>query len=94
MVWPLGSEPSGTITYAPQEAKQVDVVPYLAAASAIAALALAFFYYKKVEEAPPGDERMIFLMGEIQTGARAFLKKEYQWVAVFAVATSTHGGCA
>jgi len=63
----------------------VDVVPYLAAASAIAALALAFFYYKKVEEAPPGDERMIFLMGEIQTGARAFLKKEYQWVAVFAV---------
>jgi K(+)-stimulated pyrophosphate-energized sodium pump len=85
MVWPLGSEPSGTITYAPQEAKQVDVVPYLAAASAIAALALAFYYYKKVEEAPPGDERMIFLMGEIQKGARAFLKKEYQWVAVFAV---------
>jgi len=64
----------------------VDVVPYLAAASALAALALAFYYYKKVEEAPPGDERMIFLMGEIQKGARAFLKKEYQWVAVFAVA--------
>ena len=63
----------------------MDVVPYLAAASAIAALALAFYYYKKVEEAPPGDERMVFLMGEIQKGARAFLKKEYQWVAVFAV---------
>ncbi len=63
----------------------MDLVPYLAAASAIAALVLAFYYYKKVEEAPPGDERMIFLMGEIQKGARAFLKKEYQWVAVFAV---------
>jgi len=63
----------------------VDAVPYLAAASAIAALVLAYYYYKKVEEAPPGDERMVFLMGEIQAGARAFLKKEYQWVAVFAV---------
>jgi len=63
----------------------VDLVPYLAAASAIAALFLAFYYYKKVEESPPGDERMIFLMGEIQKGARAFLRKEYEWVAVFAV---------
>ena len=63
----------------------MDAVPYLAAASAIAALVLAYFYYKKVEEAPPGDERMVFLMGEIQNGARAFLRKEYQWVAVFAV---------
>ena len=85
MVRSLGSEPSRTISYRPQEAKPVDAVPYLAAASAIAALVLAYYYYKKVEEAPPGDERMIFLMGEIQTGARAFLKKEYQWVAVFAV---------
>ncbi|MGB0112681.1 MAG: sodium-translocating pyrophosphatase [Ilumatobacteraceae bacterium] len=64
----------------------MDVVPYLAAVSAIAALALAFFYYKKVEEASPGDERMVFLMTEIQNGAKAFLKKEYQWVSVFVVA--------
>jgi K(+)-stimulated pyrophosphate-energized sodium pump len=63
----------------------VDVVPYLAAASAVAALALAFYYYKVVEKASPGDERMVFLMGEIQKGARAFLRKEYQWVGVFAV---------
>jgi K(+)-stimulated pyrophosphate-energized sodium pump len=63
----------------------MDAIPYLAAASALAALALAFYYYKAVEKAPPGDERMVFLMGEIQKGARAFLRKEYQWVAVFAV---------
>jgi len=63
----------------------VDVVPYLAAASALAALALAFYYYKAVEKESPGDDRMVFLMGEIQKGARAFLRKEYQWVAVFAV---------
>jgi K(+)-stimulated pyrophosphate-energized sodium pump len=64
----------------------VDVVPYLAAVSAIAALALAFYYYKVVEKASPGNERMVFLMTEIQKGAKAFLKKEYQWVSVFVVA--------
>ncbi len=63
----------------------MDVVPYLAAVSAIAALALAFYYYKAVEKESPGNERMVFLMTEIQKGAKAFLKKEYQWVSVFVV---------
>ncbi|HUS41811.1 MAG TPA: sodium-translocating pyrophosphatase [Ilumatobacteraceae bacterium] len=64
----------------------MDAVPYLAAVSAVAALILAFYYYKVVEKASPGNERMVFLMTEIQTGARAFLKKEYQWVSVFVLA--------
>ena len=64
----------------------MDVVPYLAALSAIAALVLAFFYFKSVEAASPGNERMVFLMTEIQNGAKAFLKKEYTWVSVFVVA--------
>ncbi len=64
----------------------MDAVPYLAAASALAALALAYFFYTAVKKESPGDERMVFLMGEIQKGARAFLRKEYQWVSVFAVA--------
>ena len=63
----------------------MDAVPYLAAASAVAALILAFYFYKEVEEESPGNERMVFLMTEIQKGARAFLKKEYQWVSVFVV---------
>ncbi len=58
----------------------MDVIPYLAAVSALAGLALAFFYYKAVEKESPGNERMVFLMEEIQKGAKAFLKKEYQWV--------------
>ncbi len=66
----------------------MDVVPYLAAVSAIAALLLAFYYYTKVAAESPGDERMVFLMEEIQKGARAFLKKEYQWVSVFVVVMS------
>jgi len=58
-------------------------IPYLAALSAIAALALAAFYFKLVGAAPPGDERMVFLMTEIQKGAKAFLKREYSWLSVF-----------
>jgi K(+)-stimulated pyrophosphate-energized sodium pump len=64
----------------------LDLVPYLAAASALAALLLAFYFYKKVEAESPGDERMVYLMNEIRTGAKAFLKKEYTWVTVFVIA--------
>ncbi len=64
----------------------MDVIPYLAALSAIAGLALAFFFYKAVEKESPGNERMVFLMTEIQKGAKAFLQAEYKWVAVFAAA--------
>ncbi|MEQ8438398.1 MAG: sodium-translocating pyrophosphatase [Ilumatobacter fluminis] len=60
-------------------------VPYLAALSALLGLGLAVYYYKLVEKAPAGNDRMVFLMTEIQKGARAFLQKEYQWVAGFAV---------
>ena len=61
----------------------LEAIPYLALVSAIAALALAFFFYNNVKAASPGNERMQFLMHEIQKGARAFLKQEYTWVAGF-----------
>jgi K(+)-stimulated pyrophosphate-energized sodium pump len=64
----------------------MEIIPYLAGGSAIAALLLAVFFYRNVAAASPGDDRMIFLMTEIQKGARAFLKKEYTWVAFFVVA--------
>jgi len=64
----------------------VEAIPYLAALSALAGLGVAGYYYTLVKAASPGNDRMVFLMTEIQKGARAFLKKEYQWVAVFAVA--------
>ncbi len=59
------------------------IVPYLAFISALAALGLAGFFYTDVRKASPGDERMVFLMTEIQNGARAFLRQEYTWVAAF-----------
>ncbi len=61
----------------------MDAVPYLALASALAALGVAGFFYAWVKKADPGNDRMVYLMTEIQNGARAFLKKEYTWVAVF-----------
>ena len=63
----------------------MDAVPYLAGLSAIAGLVLAFYFYGKVKAADPGNERMVQLMNAIQEGARAFLRREYTWVAGFVV---------
>ncbi|MFV2040114.1 MAG: sodium/proton-translocating pyrophosphatase, partial [Acidimicrobiales bacterium] len=64
----------------------MEAIPYLALASALAALGLAYFFYTDVKAASPGNDRMQFLMVEIQKGARAFLKQEYTWVAGFVAA--------
>jgi K(+)-stimulated pyrophosphate-energized sodium pump len=63
----------------------VDAVPYLAALSALAGLALAGYFTTVVKAADPGNERMVQLMHAIQAGARAFLRREYTWVAGFVV---------
>jgi len=63
----------------------LDAIPYLAGAAALLGLMLAGYFFNNVKAAPPGDERMTFLMTEIQKGARAFLKKEYSWVSAFVV---------
>ena len=63
----------------------MDAVPYLALISALAAVGLAGYYYKLVEAAPAGNDRMIALMREIQKGAKAFLRQEYTWVAGFVI---------
>ncbi len=64
----------------------MESIPYLALASAAAALLLAYYFFTTVKAAPPGNDRMVFLMTEIQNGAKAFLKQEYTWVSVFVVA--------
>ena len=43
------------------------------------------FFFADVKKASPGNERMVFLMTEIQKGAKAFLQAEYKWVGIFAV---------
>ncbi len=64
----------------------MSAIPYLAMISALAGLGLAGYFYSVVRAAPAGNDRMVALMTEIQTGARAFLKQEYTWVSVFVVA--------
>ncbi|HEX2142721.1 MAG TPA: sodium/proton-translocating pyrophosphatase, partial [Candidatus Limnocylindria bacterium] len=63
----------------------MDAVPYLAALSAIAGLVLAAYFYGIVKKAEPGNARMVQLMEAIQAGSRAFLRREYTWVAGFVV---------
>ncbi len=63
----------------------MQAIPYIALASALAALGLAAFYFRDVSSAPAGNERMVSIMKQIQAGARAFLRQEYTWVAGFVV---------
>jgi len=64
----------------------LNAIPYLALLSALMGLVLAGYFYRNVKAAPPGNDRMVYLMVEIQKGARAFLRQEYAWVAVFVAA--------
>ena len=61
----------------------MEAIPYLALSSALLALLLAGYFYTNVKAASPGSDRMIFLMNEIEKGARAFLRQEYSWVSIF-----------
>jgi K(+)-stimulated pyrophosphate-energized sodium pump len=61
----------------------VEAIPYLALVSALAGLGLAFFYFGQVKKESSGNDRMTELMLEIQAGAKAFLKQEYTYVAIF-----------
>jgi K(+)-stimulated pyrophosphate-energized sodium pump len=61
----------------------VESIPVLALLSALAALGLAAFYFTAVKKEDPGNDRMVELMTAIQDGAKAFLKQEYTYVAIF-----------
>ncbi|HEO69833.1 MAG TPA: sodium-translocating pyrophosphatase [Candidatus Hydrogenedentes bacterium] len=62
-------------------------MPYLKLAGVASLLALGFVYYlaKYVLSKPQGSDRMAALSAAIQDGAKAFLRREYRYVAVFVV---------
>ncbi|QBI19322.1 sodium-translocating pyrophosphatase [Egibacter rhizosphaerae] len=62
-----------------------DLIPTFAVIAALAGLVLAYVFFGIVRSADPGSDRMVELMGDIQKGARAFLRREYTWIAVFVV---------
>ncbi len=63
----------------------MQAIPYMALGSALAALGLAYLFYRYVRSTDPGNDRMRQLMEAIAEGARAFLRREYRWVAGFVV---------
>ena len=63
----------------------MDLVPYLAALSALAGLGLAAYFFNAVTKESPGNERMVELMTAIQEGSKAFLRREYSWVTGFVI---------
>ncbi len=63
----------------------MESVPYIAALTAVAGLVLAVYFYGVVRRASPGNARMVELMEAIQEGSRAFIRREYTWVAGFVV---------
>ena len=63
----------------------MSIVPYLSGASAIFALLLAVYFYRVVKAADVGTPQMSQIMSAIQQGSRAFLRREYTWVAGFVV---------
>jgi K(+)-stimulated pyrophosphate-energized sodium pump len=61
----------------------VVVVPYLALLTSAAALLLAYHFARVVMRADEGSEVMRAIGQAIREGAMTFLRREYQWVAVF-----------
>jgi len=60
-----------------------DVWLYVAFLMGIAALVLAAVYARQVVAAPPGNDRMVYLMGVIREGSMAFMRREYMAIAAF-----------
>ncbi len=66
-----------------------DVILYAALGAGFAALLLAVLYARAVLAAPRGNQRMVELSDAIRSGAMAFLRREYTWVAAFVVVIAT-----
>ncbi len=57
----------------------------IAFAGAVAALAQAFVFFKKMMAADEGNERMVEIAGYVREGANAYLKQQYKVVGIFFV---------
>ena len=68
---------------------------WLAPVTALLALGFAFYFYKKVMEAPEGTERMVEIARYVREGAYAYLFRQYSVVAlVFLVLLIIFAVCA
>jgi K(+)-stimulated pyrophosphate-energized sodium pump len=56
---------------------EIPMLWWVAPASAVAALAMAFVFYRQIIAADPGDARMQEIAGYVREGAFAYLKRQY-----------------
>ncbi len=75
---------AGTAAAAGSQMKFI-IIWLLALAGSMAALAQAYVFYKWVQNADPGNERMIEIAGYVRDGANAYLRQQYIVVAGFFV---------
>ncbi len=61
---------------------------YVAMVMGVLALIVAAFYARQVLAAPPGNDKMVELMGVIRSGSMAFLRREYLAIAAFVIVMS------
>jgi K(+)-stimulated pyrophosphate-energized sodium pump len=56
---------------------EIPMLWWVAPASSVAALVMAFVFYRQIIAADPGDERMQEIAGYVREGAFAYLKRQY-----------------
>ncbi|MCD6303742.1 MAG: sodium/proton-translocating pyrophosphatase, partial [Planctomycetes bacterium] len=66
----------------------IPAVWWVAPLGSMMALAFAWRFYREVEAANPGDEKMQEIAGYVSVGAMAYLKRQYKVVAIFFVVVS------
>ncbi len=64
----------------------MSAIPYFSAITALAGLALAFYFNGYVNAQDEGTDVMKRIAKDIRDGAQAFLREEYKWVGVFVAA--------
>ncbi len=55
---------------------------WIAPVAAVLALGCAYYFYKKVMEAPEGNEKMISIANHVREGAYAYLFRQYSVVSL------------
>jgi len=79
---------SGPVSAAEAAARSIPLWWWSAPASGVAALVMAFFFYKSIMAANPGNARMQEIAGYVREGAYAYLRRQYKVVGVVFIVLS------
>lgn len=65
------------------EAKVIPLIWWIAPIGSIVALFFAYYFYRSMKKASPGDPDMVRIASYVKKGAMAYLKQQYKIVALF-----------